>query len=139
MKLINRRQKSVVRRQKSETTSRIVIARRSLPKQSHSIFCWILLSGISLFGCVTQPSRNYEKSMVTTYAELTLLYEKEKMANKQTDSTYQIKVKEFFDKKGLEQEEFKKEIENISKDSEVWKLFITDVSSAMDSLKLIGN
>jgi len=61
------------------------------------------------------------------------------MVNKQSDSSYQIKVKDFFARKGLQQEKFKKEIDELSHNSEVWKFFIKDVSSAMDSLKTIRN
>lgn len=100
-----------------------------------TIGIWILLFGISLTGCISVPSRSYKKEFVTTYAELTLLYEKEKMIKKQTDSAYQITVKDFFVKKGLKQEEFKAQAEELSKNSEVWKLFIQDVSAIMDSLK----
>ncbi len=95
----------------------------------------ILLLGISLTGCIPGPSRSYKKEFVTTYAELTLLYEKEKMVNKQSDSLYQITVKDFFAKKGLKQEEFKLQVEELSKNEEVWKFFIQDVSAIMDSLK----
>jgi len=100
-----------------------------------SVGIWILLFGISASGCVSEPTRNYKKEFVNTYAELTLLFEKEKMVKKQTDSSYQIIVKDFFVKKGVEQEIFKKQIEEMSKDEQVWKLFIQDVSVAMDSLK----
>lgn len=96
---------------------------------------WVLIFGISLNGCISEPSRSYKKEFVTTYAELTLLYEKEKMVNKRNDSSYQVLVKEFFEKKGLKQDEFKKQAEELSKNTEVWKFFIQDVSAAMDSLK----
>ncbi len=99
---------------------------------------WFLLFGICLTGCVSKPSRTYGKLTVTTYAELTLLYEKEKMVSKQTDSSYQITLKDFFAQKGLHQEEFKKKIDDLSHNSEVWKFFMQDVSTTMDSLKAIG-
>lgn len=98
---------------------------------------WLLVIGICLTSCVTQPSRIYTQSTVTAYAELTLLYEKEKMEKKQTDSSYQIIVNDFFATKGLKQEEFKKQIDELSKNTEVWKLFVQDVSSTMDSLKIV--
>ncbi|MDP1675732.1 MAG: hypothetical protein Q8L88_02610 [Bacteroidota bacterium] len=96
---------------------------------------WILMFGISLTGCNSQQTKSYDKSTLITYAELTLLYEKEKMVNKQTDSSYVIKVNEFFASKGLQQDEFKRRIETISQNDEEWKIFIQDVSTAMDSLK----
>ncbi len=73
-----------------------------------------------------------------TYAELTLFYEKEKMTNKVVDSLYQIKVKDFFIQKGLEQKIFKEVVDELSKHPEEWKMFIQDVTTAMDSLKRIG-
>ena len=91
--------------------------------------------GIFPGGCSSPTSKPYDRSLVVTYAELTLLYEKEKMSNKVTDSLYQVKVKEFFVKKGLEQDEFKKEIEELSQKYEAWKMFIRDVTTAMDSVK----
>lgn len=110
------------------------------PKDSSSFAfgIWFLLFGICLTGCVSQPSRTYGKLTVTTYAELTLLYEKKKMVSKQNDSSYQITLKDFFAQKGLQEEEFKKKIADLSHNSEVWKLFIQDVSTTMDSLKAIG-
>jgi hypothetical protein len=99
---------------------------------------WILLFGICITGCSPQHPKSYSESTLITYAELTLLYEKEKMVNKQTDSTYKVKVKDFFASKSLQQDEFKKQIETISQDDEEWKIFIQDVSTAMDSLKNVG-
>lgn len=98
---------------------------------------WILMFGCLMTGCNSQQTKSYDKSTLITYTELTLLYEKEKMTNKQTDSSYVIKVNEFFVSKGIEQIEFKKRIETISQDEEMWKIFIQDVSTAMDSLKKI--
>ncbi len=100
---------------------------------------WILAFGISTAGCVSEPTRTYGKEVVTTYAELTLLYEKEKMVKKLDDSSYQVKVTEFFRKKGIEEKVFRKGVEEFSRDEGVWKLFIQDVSAAMDSLKTIKN
>jgi hypothetical protein len=99
---------------------------------------WILIFALILAGCSPQHPKSYNNSTLITYAELTLLYEKEKMVNKQTDSSYVIKVNEFFASKGLQQNEFKKRIETISQDEEEWKIFIQDVSTTMDSLKNVG-
>jgi hypothetical protein len=96
---------------------------------------WILIYGISASGCVSEPVRTYDKSFVNTYAELTLLYEKQKMEKKETDSSYKLIVKEFFDSKGIRQEEFKQRAEELSQQPQVWKFFITDVTAAIDSIK----
>ncbi len=99
---------------------------------------WILIFGISASGCVSEPTRTYGKEVVTTYAQLTLLYEKEKMVGKVSDSLYQIKVKDFFKGKGIEEKIFRKGVEEFSRNEGVWKLFIQDVSVVMDSLKAAG-
>jgi hypothetical protein len=96
---------------------------------------WILIFGISASGCVSEPSRDYDREFVNTYAELTLLYEKQKMEKKEPDSTYQVMVKEFFESKGWKQEEFKKQAEDLSQRPHVWKLFISDVTATIDSIK----
>ena len=116
------------------------ISRRSTPRNDKLLVLgiWILIFGLILTGCSPQHPKSYTKSTLTTYAKLTLLYEKEKMVNKQTDSSYVIKVNAFFASNGLQQDEFKKKIETISQDDEEWKIFIQDVSTAMDSLKNIG-
>lgn len=129
-----------VRIQKSECRSQKlkVISEKLRAIRLCLVGCWILMFGISLIGCNSQQTKSYDKSTMITYAELTLLYEKEKMVNKQTDSSYVIKVNEFFASKGMQQSEFKKRIETISQDEEEWKIFIQDVSTTMDSLKRIG-
>ncbi|MEW5798664.1 MAG: hypothetical protein AB1728_06625 [Bacteroidota bacterium] len=91
--------------------------------------------GFLFNGCSPSTSKPYDRSLVVMYAELTLLYEKEKMTNKVIDSLYQIKVKDFFNEKGLEQERFKEVVDELSKHPEAWKMFIQDVTTAMDSLK----
>lgn len=95
----------------------------------------VLLFFISVTGCSGERSKPYDRALVTTYAELTLLYEKEKMVDKVADSLYQFKVKDFFVQKGYQQEKFKEVIDELSKHPEAWKMFIQDVTTAMDSLK----
>ena len=75
--------------------------------------------------------------LVVQYAELNLLYEKEKMVNKISDSLYQTKVHEFFQKNGTPEAEFKKNVEVLSQNNADWKQFLTDVSRAVDSLKMM--
>ena len=105
---------------------------------SSFIGIWFLVFGILFNSCTSKDSKPYDRSLVVTYAELTLFYEKEKMTNKVVDSLYQIKVKDFFIQKGLEQKIFKEVVDELSKHPEEWKMFIQDVTTAMDSLKRIG-
>lgn len=94
--------------------------------------------GMYFTSCSSSTSKPYNRDLVITYAELTLLYEKEKMTNKVVDSLYQIKVKDFFAAKGYEQGKFKQVIDELSQHPEAWKMFIQDVTTAMDSLKAAG-
>lgn len=88
-------------------------------------------------GCSGERSKPYDRSLVVTYAELTHLYEKEKMTNKTVDSLYQVKVKDFFTSRGLQQEKFKEVIDGLSKHRETWQLFIQDVTKTLDSLRAV--
>jgi len=98
-----------------------------------------ILSCLWIEGCSEEHTAPYDKQTVTTFAELSLLYEKEKMAHKVTDSTYQIRIDSFFISKGTTKEAFKKKIDLISSDNIVWRGFIQKTSRAIDSLKAIGN
>lgn len=99
---------------------------------------WFLAFGILCTGCSPSNSKPYDRSLVVTYAELTLLYEKEKMTNRVVDSLYQLKVQDFFARKGLEQESFRSVVDELSKHPEAWKMFIQDVTAAMDSVKKVN-
>ena len=80
---------------------------------SSFIGIWFLVFGILFNSCTSKDSKPYDRSLVVTYAELTLFYEKEKMTNKVVDSLYQIKVKDFFIQKGLEQKIFKEVVDEL--------------------------
>lgn len=94
-----------------------------------------LTAGMGLNGCSEESSKPYDRALVTTYAELTLLYENEKMTKRVSDSLYQMTVDEFFRSKGYEQETFRSVIKDLSEYPEAWKMFLQDVTTAMDSIK----
>jgi hypothetical protein len=131
-KLKGRDQRIEYRRQRSDDRS------QGMNLSVGSTFgIWVLVFGFSLSGCVSEPSRTYKKEFMHTYAELTLLYERQKMEKKESDSAYQVTVQKFFEQKGLKQEDFKKAAEELSQNPQVWKLFIGDVATAVDSMKNI--
>jgi adenylosuccinate synthase len=107
----------------------------NLPKIPLSALLLFIIIGSVLNGCSPESSKPYDRALVITYAELTLLYEKEKMTEKAADSLYQISVKEFFTKRGYEQEKFREVIHDLSEYPEAWKMFLQDVTSAMDSIR----
>lgn len=64
------------------------------------------------------------------------MYEKEKMTKKTTDSLYGMKVDSFFVTRGTSKEVFKKKIDLLSKDDDVWKHFLQEATKTMDSIKV---
>ncbi len=87
-------------------------------------------------GCRTQNSVQHErKAFVSTYAELLLLHEREKMYNHLPDSLYQMKVDTFFLEHHVTKEQFRNTVADISADEKNWKNFLQDVTRAVDSLR----
>jgi hypothetical protein len=100
----------------------------------------ILLCSLCLFllaaGCRTQNQlQQKQNAFVTTYAELLLLHEKEKMRNHLPDSLYQMKVDTFFLQHHTTKEQFRNTMADISADPENWKNFLQDVNRAVDSIR----
>ncbi len=94
--------------------------------------CLLLLAA----GCRTQNApQQKQKAFVTTYAELLLLHEKEKMRSHLPDSLYQMKVDTFFLQHHTTKEQFRNTMADISADPENWKNFLQDVNRAVDSLR----
>ena len=111
--------------------------KETLPMQKYLFLIFLFVSSVivSLSGCDSKNAAPYDPSFVKTFAELSLLYEKERMVNRVPDSLYQIKVAGFLSGKGMTREEFKKKVESLSADNEIWKNFIQDVTKSMDSIK----
>lgn len=104
------------------------------------MFAWMtLMPLLASFGsgCSSSDAKPYDQALVSTFAELTMMYEKEKMTNRITDSLYQIKVKDFFDKKGYKQETFRSVIDELSENPTYWKMFLQDVTKAVDSIRAL--
>ena len=95
----------------------------------------IIIIGSVLIGCSPENSKPYDRALVITYAELTLLYEKEKMTEKVPDSLYRNSVNDFFVQRGYEQKKFRQVIDDLSEYPEAWKMFLQDVTTAMDSIR----
>lgn len=103
-----------------------------------SIYKYVFLVAVFLLqACETPQTKSYNHTFVTTYAELSIFYEKEKMGAKISDSLYQVKVADFFLKKKIKESDFRKQSEELMGDYKIWKLFLADVSRAIDSLKAI--
>ncbi len=92
-----------------------------------------------IFGCQNSSQRDVDKNFVQLFAEVSLFYEKNKIELKETDSLYQIKIRQFLSQKGTTEEQFRKQSENLMNDYKQWQKFLQDVSKTVDSLKAIRN
>jgi len=69
------------------------------------------------------------------YAELLALNEKEKISGSTLDSTYRREVEEFFSAKRMDEENFRKQVIEISHDDLAWRDFLSKSMTVLDSIK----
>ncbi|HTR81403.1 MAG TPA: hypothetical protein VMM58_07210 [Bacteroidota bacterium] len=104
--------------------------------RSPAFFVCILLVALSLFhGCASPPPKKIPADSVRLYAELLVMYEREKLGGSVADSVYQKDVGNFFVRHGVNEEEFRKEIADISRDEIAWRNFLSETTAAVDSIK----
>jgi hypothetical protein len=108
-----------------------VLTRRIMQK---NLPIFLIFFIITITGCSSRNSSSPDTAIVRTYAELTLLYEKEKMANKISDSLYQIKVKDFFAGRNLYEDNFRNEVDFYLSDGKSAKIFLAEVTGVLDSI-----
>ena len=92
---------------------------------------------LSLGGCQPRSSRKYPREFVVTYAELLVLHEKEKVTGNTPDSVYRVKVRELLAARNENEGEFKKRVEELSRDDQVWRTFLGEATGLMDSIKAV--
>jgi len=90
---------------------------------------------IILAGCGTPASKKFSSETARTYAELLALHEKEKIVGSTPDSLYRRDVADFFSARKIHEEDFQKEIADISHDDLAWKEFLTKSLILLDSIK----
>ena len=89
--------------------------------------------------CEQSPSpKGYDIALVSTVAEISLLHEKEKILAHSSDSLYQKRVTEYFEKKKIDRNLFESQCTALMKDPKTWQSFMADVSRSIDSLKSVG-
>jgi hypothetical protein len=88
-----------------------------------------------LAGCTAPASKKFSSETVHTYAELLALHEKEKIVGSTPDTVYRRDVADFFSARKINEEEFQKEIADISHDDLAWKEFLTKSQILLDSMR----
>ncbi|MGA7160423.1 MAG: hypothetical protein WBZ48_05435 [Bacteroidota bacterium] len=95
----------------------------------------ILSSLLATEGCNTPVPKRFSSELVRVYAELLALNEKEKISANTPDSLYRLKVKELFEARKIDEEDFQKEIRDISRDDAAWRDFLIKTTAALDSIR----
>jgi len=86
-------------------------------------------------GCSTPAPKKFSSEMVHVYAELLAMHEKEKISGSTLDSTYRREVREFFSAKRINEEDFQKQVIEISHDDLAWRDFLSKSMAVLDSIK----
>ncbi|MGA9406181.1 MAG: hypothetical protein WBW71_03505 [Bacteroidota bacterium] len=98
----------------------------------------LVLASCSIFGgCSTPAPQKFSSELVNVYAELLLLHEKEKIVGMIPDSLYRLKVKDFFEARKIDEGDFQKQINEISRDDAAWRDFLNKATVALDSIKAV--
>ena len=88
-------------------------------------------------GCSTPAPKKFSSETVHVYAELLAMHEKEKISGSTPDSTYRREVREFFSARKMNEEDFQKQIAEISHDDLTWRDFLSKSMAVLDSIKAV--
>jgi hypothetical protein len=86
-------------------------------------------------GCSTPAPKKFSSETVRVYAELLAMHEKEKISGSTPDSTYRREVREFFSVRKINEEDFQKQVVEISHDDLTWRDFLSKSMAVLDSIK----
>ena len=92
-----------------------------------------------LGGCNAPAPKKFSSEMVRVYAELLALHEKEKISGSVPDSTYRRELREFFSVRKMNEEDFQKQVIEISRDDVAWRDFLSKSIASLDSIKAARN
>ena len=98
------------------------------------VLCLTIACGI-FEGCSSKKEYTPDKNFVRIYSELAVMYEKEKMTDKISDSTYRVSVNNFFASHKLTEQQFEEKVNQLMTDGTQWRRFLTDVSATIDEIK----
>ena len=88
-------------------------------------------------GCSTPAPKKFSSETVHVYAELLAMHEKEKISGSTPDSTYRREVREFFSARKMNEEDFQKQVTEISHDDLTWRDFLSKSMAVLDSIKAV--
>ena len=96
---------------------------------------FLLFLFIVFGGCSTPAPKKFSSETVHVYAELLAMHEKEKISGSTPDSTYRREVREFFSARKMNEEDFQKQVAEISHDDLTWRDFLSKSMAVLDSIK----
>jgi hypothetical protein len=96
---------------------------------------FLLFLFIAFGGCSTPAPKKFSSETVHVYAELLAMHEKEKISGSTPDSTYRREVREFFSARKMNEEDFQKQVTEISHDDLTWRDFLGKSMAVLDSIK----
>ena len=96
---------------------------------------FLLFLFIVFGGCSTPAPKKFSSETVHVYAELLAMHEKEKISGSTPDSTYRREVREFFSARKMNEEDFQKQVTEISHDDLTWRDFLSKSMAVLDSIK----
>lgn len=88
-------------------------------------------------GCSAPAPKKFSNETVRVYAELLALHEKEKISGSTLDSTYRREVRDFFSARKINEDDFQKQVTEISHDDLAWRDFLSKSIAALDSIKAV--
>lgn len=100
------------------------------------LLCCCLCSLLFFGGCTTPLQKKYSDESVRVYAELLVLHEREKVFGNTPDSLYRLKVKDLLAARKIDEENYRRRIEELSRDDAEWREFLGRATAVMDSLKV---
>ena len=106
-----------------------------MQKRINLSILFILIFFAVFGGCSAPAPKKFSNETVHLYAELLAMHEKEKISGSTPDSTYRREVKDFFSAKRINEEDFQKEVNEISHDDLVWRDFLSKSMAVLDSIK----
>jgi hypothetical protein len=104
-------------------------------KQISIPLSFVFFSLLIFEGCSSPAPKKISSALVRTYAELLVMHEKEKIVGSTPDSLYRLNVKEFFAARKINEEDFQKEVTQISRNDVAWRVFLNEATAAVDSIK----
>jgi hypothetical protein len=101
-----------------------------------AIFFFSFFLVLNIFeGCSPTKEPPIDQNFVKTYAELGILYEKEKIVDRVPDSTYRNDVADFFSSHHITEKEFNQKVAALQGSGNRWLKFLSAVTNVTMAIK----